>query len=740
MSNQIYNFLIEPEYQKYYSSDSDYGVYSANIIECLDDIDYEFRISKDDLIIINGNMPKLQIGKRYNISCEEVNHPKFGKQYKIQSIYSPQSSGKDEEQDFLRTIVTDIQFNNIVELYPAPITSITDGSFDYTKVKGIGKKSFETIQQKVQSNFHLMKALSVLGKFGITYNQVKNIVEVYNSSDVAIEKVMNDPYTLYRDIRGVGFIKADNIAQSIGIAFDDPKRIKAGLMYSMELEEGKGNTWAYLDDIKSSAEALLELDIDDVYSFIDSNYFYLSEDKQIIALGKTRRCEENIAKHLKRINNFKIDNIFPENQIDAFISQIESNLNIEYTDKQKELFHKVNTEKITVLTGYAGTGKTSSLNGLLNMLDRTHYSYILASPTAKAAKVLNRATGRDASTIHRALRWTPTGFAHTHENPLQCDLVIIDEVSMVDIYLMRSLLDAIKDGCRVLFVGDPAQLESVSTGNILNDMIESEVFSVIKLDLVFRQALDSGIINAATQVRQGQKFFTNGDKTIELGVNKDLKCWFGTKEDSAPRAITIFNKCIKKYSIEDVMVVSPMKNGASGVKNLNNLLQEIYNPQEHNKNQIDLKRCIFREGDRVIHTKNLYEEEWLNSDLEPTGRCGVFNGDTGIIKCIDMNKKIIYADYGDKIIAYHKGLWDTLELSYCITCHKAQGSSSKVVIMVIDTSHYMNLKRSLIYTAMTRASELLFLIADKRALSIAIDNNVVERKRTFLKNLLDNSN
>jgi RecD/TraA family predicted helicase len=747
MNEQLLGILMEIVRQTYYSEDTEYGIYKCEVLELIRGDKREEPVTdfmgKSEIKSFVGNCPKLTIGKQYNVICEKVVHPKYGWQYKILSISFPDNDETDEVA-FLGTMVTELQFDNIIEVYPEnPITMIVTGEFDYTKVRGFGEKSFETLKKKIEDNIHLMKALAVLGKFGITYNQTRRIVDTYGDAKLAIDKVMNNPYILYKEVDGIGFMKADSIARAIGIQFDDVNRIKAGIMYAVETEENKGNTWTYIKDIIEIAENILDLEIEDIDFFIQNNFdFYVDKEEEVIALAKTRACENDVCNHLKRIAIIDSDNdeefIEEENDyINNTIKDIEINLNITYTDKQKELFYAFQNNNVVTLTGYAGSGKTTLLNGFLNMLDKGRTSYLLCSPTAKAAKVLTKATGREAFTIHRALRWTPLGFQHNHNEPLPYDMVIVDEVSMVDIWLMRSLLDSVQYNTKILFVGDPAQLESISTGNLLNDVIESKVFPVIKLDKVFRQALDSGIISVATDVRQGRSFYKGEDKVLEIGVNKDLKAWFGEKSDTAPRVLKIFNDCIKRYPIEDIMVLSPMKNGVSGIKNLNNLLQGFYNPEDSSKNQIDLKRCIFRVGDKVIHIRNLYEEPWLNNNYSPTGGMGIFNGDTGIIKKIDMNLKIIYVDYGDKIIAYHKGLYDTLELAYAITVHKSQGSSSKIVIMALDFSHYKNLKRSLIYTGITRTSDILFIVAEKKALSFAIKNNEVARKRTFLKELLN---
>jgi RecD/TraA family predicted helicase len=372
------------------------------------------------------------------------------------------------------------------------------------------------------------------------------------------------------------------------------------------------------------------------------------------------------------------------------------------------------------------------------MLDKKINSMTLVSPTARASQVLEKSTGRKAGTIHRTLESFEGVFLHNKKNPLFAQVLVCDETSMVDIYLFRSLLNALSNGCKLILVGDFAQLESIQTGNILNDIIESEMFPVIKLDKVFRQALDSGSLSAATDARYGIKFYDSESESLELGKDRDFRLWFGTKEDTSKRIAMVYKSCLKKWSVQDILVVVPMKKGDSGTNNLNNILQELANPQDGTKNQIELSFRTFRENDKVMHIKNDYNVKILDETLEFTGLCGIFNGDIGYVKKIIPQERLMYVDYDDKIIEYNSGNFDQIQLNYAGTVHKSQGGQSPVVIMGLDISGYMNLKRSLVYTGMTRCSKQLFLIAERRALNMAIANDSLMEKKTFLKSLLIN--
>jgi RecD/TraA family predicted helicase len=736
---ELLELNLEPFFETYYNLDNCYAVYKC--------YDLNTKIKSDGFwdttesykeITIVGNFQRLTVGKKYVAKAEKIYHKTYGEQFKISNIYSPESTTQEDEQQFIQFLITERQLKNILSVYPMPVTAIMDGTFDYKKVKGFGQKNYELLKTKVEANYNNMKAMSVLGQYNIKFNQIKKLVEFYGSADLAIQMVFDNPYILYKEIDGIGFKKADEIAQAIGFDFNSPKRILAGIMYSLEQEEQKGNTWGYISEVKSNAEEVLKLTIENIDEFLDSPDFYIDKENDIIALTKTYNCELDITEELYRLNDAESTSLFSDEEVEKYVDEIEQKLGISYTDEQKQLFYEVNKNNVIVLTGWAGTGKTFTLNGCLKMIDKKTNNILLAASTAKASKVLEKSTGRKTSTIHRLLQWMPDGFMYNEQNPLDTDVIIIDEISMCDIWLFRSLLRAIPSECKLILVGDPAQLESVATGNVLHDIINSECFPVVKLQTVFRQALESGILSAATDVRQNIKPYDSESESLELGKTKDCRIWFGEKTDTAKRIAMIYKSCLKKWSIDDIMTIVPMKKSESGVNNLNSILQEIANPQDGTKNQLDFSFRILREGDRVMHTKNDYNAEWLDKNYEFTGLMGIFNGDTGRIKEIKSSERLIYVDYGDKIIEYHSGNFDQLQLSFCITCHKSQGSQSPVVIMGIDISAYMNLKRSLVYTSITRASQQLFIIAERKALSMAIYNDALIQKKTFLCQMLKN--
>jgi len=737
--NGLYELRLEPVYCKFYNAESNYGIYTCND---LDTEKIEQGFFEDESVCYNqvtivGNMPRLITGKNYACKAEHIFNDTYGEQFKVRSIYSNQNNTFEDEQCLLRELVTESIFLNIVAIYPAPITAIMSDEFDYSLIKGIKEKKYEQLKAKVIESQRYIKALAELGKYGLSYNVIVTLVENYGSSEVAIEKVLNNPYVLYKEVNGIGFKKADYIAKTLGFKDECPERKHAGIIYVLELNEYAGNTWMHKEILKSKVIQKLMIPFNDIDAHLEDKTFFV-DDKRV-AMNKLKYCEERIADEIERINEYDRNLIFVDSEVSKRIEAIEESLGISYTVKQKELFHTVNKHNFVVLTGFAGTGKTTLLNGCLRMLADSDWDIemLLVSPTAKAAKVLSKATSREALTIHRALKWQNFKFVHNRENKLRCDVLVIDEASMVDIFLFYSLLKAVPDDCIVIMVGDTAQLESIAVGNVLNDVINSGYVPVIALTDVFRQALDSGTLYAATEVRNGRKFYTYQDEILELGVKKDCKVWFSEKEAIPDRLMILYKLALGKWSIDDMLVISPMKKGLSGVINLNKVLQAIANPAEEGKREVVLERCIFRVGDKVKHTKNDYNAVWYDEyyNVIPYS-AGVFNGEFGVIKYI-TNDKHIYVDYGDKLILYKKP-YEKLDLAYAITCHSAQGSQSKVIMGVLDMSHYLNLKRNLVYTLMTRAESKLFLIVEQKAIGMAISNNTIEVKQTFLEEFLTN--
>lgn len=740
MSN-IISLLIEPVFTRYYNEENNYGV-----VICWDlstrHID-KGALGEDmvvyDRITVVGNMPKLVIGKEYKCKVESIVHPTYGEQFNLLMIESNEGSTREDEIALLEELLPPVMWSNVIKAYDLPVTAIIEGTFDYNIIKGMNKERFDRLCESVQKDNHYMRALAELGKYGISFKIVKQLVDKYGSGELAVEKVLIDPYILYKDINGIGFHKADVIARTMGFSLIDTHRIFAGIVYAMELEELAGNTWAYMNMVRETAESELEVLIPSFDDIVKLSWrFYVEENK--MSMIYIYNCEKDIAIEMLRLKKFD-QALFYDIDVSREIDRLEDELNIQYSEKQKEIFYHINKSNVVVLEGVAGSGKSTVVNGCLKMILKKVLNPMLVSPTAKAAKVLSNSTNMKATTIHRCLKWMPSGFVYNQFNKLDCDLMVIDEMSMVDIYLFRSLLQALPDGCRLLLVGDPAQLESISVGSVLRDIVRSGKIPVVSLTEVFRQALDSGILFAANEILNGKKFYSDAE-VCEYGIKKDCKIWFGEKDVALSRLVYLYKALLKLWNVEDILVITPMKKSDTGVINLNKVLQHVYNPEDESKNEIVLERCTFRESDKVRHTKNKYDAMWFRSEdgyyIESSEDRGVFNGDFGVIIEIDNDKGLVFVDYEDKIIMYKKSSKDlnSLELAYAITCHSAQGSQSPVVIGLMNISHYMNLKRNLLYTLTTRAANSLYMLAERRAFGMAIKNDTIANKQTHLEKLL----
>lgn len=609
--------------------------------------------------------------------------------------------------------------------------------------------SIEPVNAKIQ----YPSGTAEFGKLGIDPILVRRIIQSFSGNiEQAIEKIKENPYILYREVKGICFQKADKIAQSYGIGKMDRRRVDAVVLYILEQNEQAGNTWLFVSELQERTEQLLGCKLPFIEQFCFEKNKYGSIMKQLLcqndliwiseagdkaALLSTYRCEQEIASRLTEMIRLRKTAMLSEKEIAEQIHIAERIQGFSYTEEQRQLFYKICMENVVVYTGNAGTGKTSTLAGCLRMLERIGIPFVCCSPTARAAKVLTDATGREAVTMHRLLEASPFGFKRNESAPIAAQMIIVDECSMVDIFLFRALLRAMKQGTRLLLIGDTAQLESVSAGNILDDLITSGMIPVIRLNTVFRQQESSGIIRAATSIRMGKRFF-DAQNVQYVDVAPDCHLRFGGKEQTASRICQVFRSLLNQFSVDDILVLSPRKEGLSGVRAINREIQAICNPPAPNKKEWDFSGYTLREGDKVMHLKNFYEEIWLNEKLRPTGKTGIFNGDIGVISKIteENNAKAMYVDYGEGFIRYTAATVSAVNLAYCVSVHKSQGSDSKAVIVAVDFSHSVMLRRNLLYTAVTRAREQLYIVGERAALEKAIQTDSRLRKRSLLGEIL----
>lgn len=742
----MYKLKLSPIKEIFYNKDSQWGVYSCDL---LDNLTPELDVFVHPVyrsVTVSGNIPKLELFNTYTINCKEVDS-KFGKQYEFYSLDVKKLTTSDEQFDFLYTQLTHTQVSEIKKVYKFPVDEIIKDTFDYKKVKGIGRKYYLKIRNKILDNYVFFSLLSELGKYGITYLQVKKLYDKYKDADIALRAVKNNPYVLL-DLPQIGFKRCDKIALNMGVAEDDPRRIIACAEYFVNKESELGHTWSNKDSIQDKVEEYISKDIFIVKSLSD----YISEGRNNLKVIDNKittnifyNTENKICLELIRINKntSKI-----EINLNEFITKQEEKQGFIYEEKQKEAFDKILNNNLFILTGAAGTGKSSVVNGLLNMFDESNLSYTLMSPSAKAAKVLEKYTKREATTIHRGLGWTPEGFTYNNYCKLPHDIIVVDEVSMIGIHLFNHLLEAIGNNTKLILLGDPFQLPSLEPGSVLDNILQSNLFSNIQLTKVFRQAEKSGIIQIATKSRNGEYFTkTKQENTVCFGENKDTVLIPCKKEFTISKIQQVYKKLLNKdYNDDNIIVLVPTRVGNFGTIELNKLLQDINNPKDKSKNEIEFKTKnytrIYREKDKVIHVKNNYKARWYELDAEgefiETNNTGIFNGDIGRVHTIikEDGEYNIFVDYGDKFIKYENGELEQLEHAWCLTAHKFQGSASRVVIIGLDERNYYMAKRNWLYTSITRSSELLILCATPSIINKAINDDEVIQKRTFLKDLL----
>lgn len=722
------DIIVMPEKLVFENKENDFKIYKVNIVNEKDEI-----VSSKETIL--GEMFELIIGLKYNVQAEKENNDIFGLQYRVNNIYKTDYSKQDEQLLFVELFGKRL-LNKVIKETEYPITYFLKENIKHADFN-ISKNKLKDMKIKINANKIYIDLVYRFKEINIPFKLAKKIIDEYGYS--AINKVKENPYILYKDINGIGFKRADQIAKNIGIKEDNEFRINAGINYILEENLNMSNTWIYIDYLQNELEKLLEIRIDNLDKFIYIDEFYLNGDK--ISLKKIVLMEQQIVNKLNKIDKSFCKRIFKN---DVLENKIKSNSEFEYSEKQIEFIKSLNCNNLILLCGYAGTGKTASIRTFLKVYSNNFFNIQLCSPTAKAAKVLSKHTKRKAMTIHRLLGCSGEGFIFNKTNKLSCDLLIVDEASMVDMKMFNNLLSAIDDGCRVAVVGDIAQLESISCGNVFYDLIMSGKYKTIMYDEVYRQAKESGILSVANKVREGDNnYFKNLFKSQSnfiydkdgivgfINIKNNFNLFLNKKENMIDKILGIYKQSINKYGIDNVLVVTPYKKGDLGVCTLNNEIKKIIN----NKQGINIRNNIFSIDDRVKHTKNDYEREQFDKHGIMLNECGVFNGDFGTI--VDIRDNIIYVDYENKIIKYEKP-YNDLELAYAITCHSSQGSQADIVIGVLDISHYINLKRSLLYTMITRAEKNFILIANSNALFIAINNNSIIKKQTYIDDIINN--
>lgn len=629
--------------------------------------------------------------------------------------------------------------NKIIDKFGVDTLEIIQNSPErLQEIDGIGRKKVAQIVESYEEDRELRKIILELAPFGITPNLCLKIYKKYNNR--AMKLIKSNPYRLAEDIRGIGFKIADNLAQKIGIEKDSKDRISQGIIYVLKKALSEGHTFLPEKEVEKEAMKLLGVSMEKIDDcLLDLAYAQKIKldkfnDELLVYLINYYLAENGVCKKLIELATFdfkkdkKID-------VDKEIKDIEENDGIKLAKKQREAVTEALKNGVCVITGGPGTGKTTTINTIIKIFRRQKKEVVLAAPTGRAAKRMSETSNEEAKTIHRLLEMGYSTdddliFFKNEDEPIKADVIIVDEASMIDILLMFNLVNAIKPGTRFIIVGDSDQLPSVGAGNVLRDIINSEVIKVIRLDEIFRQAQESMIIVNAHRINNGEAPYLNVKNKDFFFLNA------ATNEEIVNTIIGLVETRLPKFykfdSLDDIQILSPMRKGDIGVQNMNIILQRYLNPPSERKTEITLNKRVFRVGDKVMQIKNNYTKSWKNEEETESGE-GIYNGDIGYIYYIDKNKKIIYVMFDSyRIVEYNFEELDELDHSFCTTIHKSQGSEFPAVVIPISWAPPMLLSRNLLYTAITRAKKLVVLVGDVRYLKQMIQNNKINARYSNL--------
>ena len=751
---------------RYYNEEGGFGIVQLKIIE---DKFGNIKTDKFGNFIVKGEMPEPIIDTEYNIVAEEMEDPKWGLQYKCKSMSAAITiavGDKDGQRKFLEHIFTEAQVENMYQALDNPFEAFEKKKTDeLVKIKGCGFNTVVKWQKKFEDNLQLAKVFRELEDYNLTNNMVKKLLEKYQSPDLIIQKVKNNPYILCEEVDGVGWATADKIALNGGMEEYDPKRIASFINHYLKEKSECGYSYITTDELMGALLENLGEDLPDEpigEAINNMKQLWWSEDKEYIGLKRFKILADNIATELIRIRD--CDNTFKYDNWRDKVKQLETNQGWDYTDEQIEGIQAVLENQVVLITGLAGCGKTTIIRAMLEAISKDYYSSFCAL-SGKAAARITEVTGHESHTIHRLLGFPKgqtenQGYVFHSDNKLSQDIIIVDEISMVDAYLFYYLIRAIKDGAKLIMLGDVGQLESIGCGNIAYDILNSPEIKVVRLNKIHRQAAASGIITESRKVYDSIQLCSSEAVINETrGELKDLELdIYSDKSNTFYKCIQYFQKYINQVdNIMDIQVIVPVKTrGDACCFNINNAIQDLYNPSAENKKEITVYYSknvvgVLRVGDKIINTKNDYktraavectreeEQQALEFGVDPHEGdiTAIFNGFMGIITDINTETQSIVVDFFDvgKVIITKNNI-KSIELAYACTGHKMQGSQARVVIVGVDWSSYSLLTKEWVYTALTRAQKHCVLIAQNSALSYAINKQGVSGKLTHLQDSL----
>jgi exodeoxyribonuclease V alpha subunit len=694
---------------------------------------------KLDLVTIVGNLADVNAGETLELEGVWTRHRKYGLQFQVQQYRTVLPATAEGIVRYLGSGLVKgigpVMAGRIVDKFGVDTLDVIECEPQrLLDVLGIGHRRVSQITSAWEEQKQIREVMIFLQGYGVRASWAVRIFKAFGQE--AIQVIQEDPYRLAREIHGIGFKTADRIARKLGLPLDSPRRVEAGVAYALGEMANEGHVYVPEEELVAIAAEMLEVPGELVQEGVVALQAADEVHREELAYPMAGAAHDSAVREEQAIylRPFYYGEVGVANRLQAMLDCAETRLGVlqsvmwevlltggnevQLSAQQREAVRTALTRKVTVLTGGPGTGKTTTMRTVIELLERYHCRYALASPTGRAAKRLAETTGRPAKTVHRLLGFNPAeGFKYDETRPLDVDILIVDEASMLDLLLTNHLLKALHPSTHLLLVGDVDQLPSVGAGNVLRDVIESGRVPVVRLDQIFRQAEGSLIVTNAHRINEGRM-------PLLSRTARDFYLFVQDDPDRAAELIVdiVQNRIPGKFGyrpMEDIQVLSPMYRGAVGVSHLNEQLQAALNPPSARKAERRLAGRAFRAGDRVIQLRNNY-------DLE------VYNGDLGRIQAIDAVNQTLQVRFDERVVSYEWSEADELALAYAISIHKSQGSEYPAVVIPIMTTHYMMLQRPVLYTAVTRARELVVLVGSRRAIAIAIHNDKVAQRHSGL--------
>ena len=737
-SNEEYQFQLVPEFELYYNEDSSFGVYKFTTLNQLPNLaERKDIINKTQFYqgTLSGRMQKLYVGDTYNVTAKLVYNNKYRNwQYEPISIKTTIPQTKEQQVDFLKSIITERQADTLIDNYPNIVEDIMNGkdNVDFSKLKGIGETTYQKIKEKVINNYVISDILAMLKPLGVTFKAIKKL-EKWESNPVLLKKqLQSNPYILTR-LHGFGFKKVDMLALKLNPELKcSIKRLIAYItFYFKDLGESYGHTWVYIDTLKSNIRDNVPECYDLLNEFLDkdqvSNKPLLKIDEgDKVGLQQYYQIEEYLFNKIIDMSKLSPLKVSDENVFKG-LNLAEEEQGFELSDEQRNVVIESFKSQVTIITGYSGTGKTSSIRSILTIYEQAGYEIGCCALSAKAAKVIEESTSFKATTIHRMLGCRGTNeFKYNENNPLPFNVIFIDEGSMISAEIFYYLFKAILPTTKVIICGDNGQLPPIGYGNVFDDLLHmQEYLNCYELTKVMRQAADSGITSDANEIRKGLNPIAKPEPKLVRGILKDMTYMFrNDKEVLKNIAIKAYMGAIKTCGIDDTIIGIPRKKDCiNSTARVNEAIQDLLLPDEVQSIKFNTRQ--YKLGAKVIQRVNDYDKN-------------VFNGDVGYITKIDDKSFTITfkADNEKREVVYALNEVDQIDLAYAMTIHSLQGSGYKAVIIIIDNTHYTLLDNCLLYTAITRAKKKCLLLAEPSAFQRCIKTNKTAARHTWLSEFI----